>query len=186
MLTLAVPFAACHALEGDYFSPRLLTVTASPVPGTGARAVTPITCWGTIEIERQADDRVSGRFIRGPCVGLLNPTSDVRGTVSGRVTANGTATLVLSPAPLATSEAITTSGGCVEEPAAAGPYAGRMTRVSLDVSSRFRLHCAGRPSPAPPAFDVEYRLAATRRLPPSWLEELTRAWRRNPLHRRGT
>jgi hypothetical protein len=185
-MALAVPFAACHGLEGEYFSPTLLTVTASPVPGTSAGSVAPITCWGVLEIERQTGGRVSGRFIRGPCAGLLNPTGDVRGTLGGMVSRDGAATLMLSQAPLAPWEAITTSGGCLDEPAAAGPYTGRMTGVSLDVSSRFRLYCAGLPSPQPPAFDVEYRLAASRRLPPTWLEELSRAWRRDFPHRRGT
>jgi hypothetical protein len=184
-LALALPWAACHGLEGDYSSPRLLTVTASPVPGTGATPVSPIACWGTLEIESQAGDRLSGRFTRGPCAGLPNPTPDLRGAVSGRVRPDGTAALMLSPAPLSTSEAVTTSGGCLDDPAAAGPYTGRMTGASLDVSARFRLYCAGLPAPAPPAFDVEYRLAARRRLPPTWLEELSRAWRRIPPRRRG-
>lgn len=34
----------------------------------------------------------------------------------------------------------------------------RMTDAVLDVKSGFRLGCAGLPSPAPPAFDVEYRI----------------------------
>src|SRR6185295_18283652 len=103
-----------------------------------------------------------GTFQRLRCSGLANPSADVAGTVHGTVAADDTVALYFRPALLSTSEAVTTSGGCPEEPAAGGPYAGRLDRSALSLSAQFRLGCAGLPFPHSPTFDVVYQVEGTR------------------------
>jgi hypothetical protein len=163
LLAIALACAGCSRDETvTYSGETLLTVTAVPRNRTTATRVQPIACAGTIRISTRDDGVVRGSFERTRCTGLVNPTEDVRGSVHGMRAADGTLALYFRPAPLATSEAVTTSGGCPEEPAAAGPFAGRLESSSLHGRSAFLLGCAGLPFPNPPSFDVEYRIDGTR------------------------
>ena len=149
-------------VAGTYSGPAFLTVTAAPVPGTTATAVRDMVCAGVLRIESDGDGRVHGTFDRGACSGLVNPTDDVSGRVGGTVLPDGAATLTFTGAPLSSAAALTTSGGCPAADGAAGPFTGRITASSVSLTSRFRQHCAGLPFPAPPAFDVQYRVEAAR------------------------
>ena len=165
LLAALVTAAGCGQEDdrvGAYSGPAFLTVTAVPVAGTSATAGVNAVCAGTLRVESQDAGALRGTFERLRCSGLTNPAGDVRGTLSGAVLADGTATLTFSRAPLASSEAVTTSGGCVDAPEAMGPYTGHVGKSSLSLQSRFRLGCAGRPAPAAPAFEVEYRIEARR------------------------
>lgn len=148
--------------------------TASDVPGPDERAgslrvriaslanpavgIPDVVCALTLRFDSREQASLRGTFHRGACTGLANPTADARGTFTGSMLSDGTARLTLSPAPLDTSEAVTTSGGCPPLAEAAGPYDGRIARDAIALSSRFRLGCAGLPFPLPPSFDVEYRI----------------------------
>lgn len=136
----------------------VLTITVVNVPGTSATSGFALACPIDLRIVSEGETTVGGVFERRACSGPINPTPDTRGTFTGSLRADGTARLVFTPAPLDTFEAISTSAGCPSEAAAAGPYEGRLDRASIDVSSRFRIGCAGRPFPQAPAFDVEYRI----------------------------
>jgi hypothetical protein len=137
----------------------VLTVVATPVSGTTATAVDTITCRVWLEVNPSSGSTINGSFVRNACTGLVNPTADAYGGFSGTREGNGAARLQFFPALLPSSAAVTTSGGCPADDRAAGPFEGRMTDSALDLRSSFRLGCAGPPSPAPPAFDVEYRIA---------------------------
>jgi hypothetical protein len=163
LLLLALVGVGCRGDETvTYSGETLLTVTAVPRNRTTTTPVQPIACAGTIQITTRDDGVVRGSFERTRCTGVVNPTEDVRGAVYGTRAADGTLALYFRPAPLATSEAVTTSGGCPEEPAAAGPFAGHLDGSSLHARSAFFLGCAGLPFPNPPSFDVEYRIDGTR------------------------
>jgi hypothetical protein len=148
-------------LEGTYSASAFLTVSGVPVAGTTATSVGDVVCAGAIRIESHDGGEIRGTFDRLRCSGLLMPADDVHGDLSGAVL-NGAATLAFGPAPLASSLAFTTSGGCIPAPEAAGPYVGRIDRTSLSLRSRFRVHCAGLAAPGTPAFDVEYRIEGKR------------------------
>jgi hypothetical protein len=148
-------------LVATYAGSRFLTVEAAPGAGTSGTSAPPTVCTGTMAIEDESGTAVRGRFDRTACSGSAAFAADVRGEFTGTVESDGSAIIVFSGPPLPPSEAVRTSSGCPDAPAAAGPYRGRITRASIALQSRFRLECAGRP-PIPPAFDVEYRIEATR------------------------
>lgn len=136
----------------------VLTITVAPVAGTAATSGFNLVCPIALRIGSEDERTLGGTFERRACSGPTNPTPDTRGTFTGAVRPDGTARLTFTPAPLDTFDAIGTSGGCPSELGAAGPYDGRVQRTSLEVASRFRIICAGRPFPLAPAFDVEYRI----------------------------
>ncbi len=165
VLSLAATAGSCSqrdGVTGTYAGPAFLTVTATPVAGTTATAVRDRVCAGAVRIESDDDGRIRGTFDRATCSGLANPTDDVHGRVDGTLLPDGAGTLTFTGAPLASSVALTTSGGCPPADGASGPFTGRITASSISLRSRFRQQCAGLPFPAPPAFDVEYRIEATR------------------------
>jgi hypothetical protein len=170
VLSIVAAAPSCSRTEGvagTYSGAAFLTVSATPIPGTTATAVRDMVCAGTMRIESDADGRLRGAFDRTACTGLVNPTGDVHGTVAGTVLDDGTVSLTFTEAPLASSLALTTSGGCPPADEAMGPFTGRITSSSLSVTSRFRQYCAGLPFPAPPAFEVLYRVEAARESPRS-------------------
>jgi hypothetical protein len=148
-------------LGGEYSGDRFLTVIALPVPGTTATRPPDITCAGSLTVQSHTGDDISGTYVRLGCSGLLNPTLDARGTFTGVALADGTASLSFNPAPLPVPDAVTSSGGCADSASAAGPFVGTLTSTSVALSSEFHVFCAGLPMPAPPAFDVEYRIEAS-------------------------
>jgi hypothetical protein len=140
----------------------VLTITAVPVAGTAATSGFGLVC--PIELRMVSEQgTLGGTFERRACSGPTNPTADTRGTFTGVLQADGTTRLTFTPAPLDTFDAISTSGGCPSMLAASGPYDGRAEGAALDVASRFRIICAGRPFPLPPSFDVEYRIGSAPR-----------------------
>ena len=98
-------------LRGNYSEDRFLTVIALPLAGTTATRPADITCSGSLSLQSHTGDDISGTCVRLGCSGLLKATLDARGTFTGVVMPDGTASLSFTPEPLPVPDAVATKQG---------------------------------------------------------------------------